>query len=439
MRYSEFLLVILFKIFNALKLNFLLSLILYMSTKKLITGSSNNKKKKILILYRKVGMGDIEEAFNTKKNTNFNFYFISRKYLKILFNEFFSDNKIFDYNYKINNKSLKKKQKEYQEKLYKIFYFYNKFLKIDCVLSFNPFYRVERELQSTSKRLNIKFICLHKESVNSDADNKILEYLYKHHIEKFGGDLILTYSSQEKKIILNSKFANKNQVFVTGCARVDKNFRLRKKKENPTQNVVFFLSEEYRGFPEFFSSNFSLSNKKRIFNDLKIKFNYPKYNWKELNKLTVKYLIDFAKRNSEVKIIIKGKSGLEYSYMNNFKLPINCIYTTRGLADEFISISNLVIGFNSTVILEAMVANKKIIIPYFYKANDRLKDNIINFDSSLIVYNKEGFFNKIIYFLKDTKSLNRFDKYNNTLKKYIGNSDGKSSERVRKIFSLFLR
>ena len=46
MRYSEFLLVILFKIFNALKLNFLLSLILYMSTKKLITGSSNNKKKK---------------------------------------------------------------------------------------------------------------------------------------------------------------------------------------------------------------------------------------------------------------------------------------------------------------------------------------------------------------------------------------------------------
>ena len=117
MRYSEFLLVILFKIFNALKLNFLLSLILYMSTKKLITGSSNNKKKKILILYRKVGMGDIEEAFNTKKNINFNFYFISRKYLKILFNEFFSDNKIFDYNYKIKNKSLKKKQKEYQEKL----------------------------------------------------------------------------------------------------------------------------------------------------------------------------------------------------------------------------------------------------------------------------------------------------------------------------------
>ena len=53
--------------------------------------------------------------------------------------------------------------------------------------------------------------------------------------------------------------------------------------------------------------------------------------------------------------------------MKKLKLPKNCNYTNYGLAQDYIEKSLLIISFNSTVILEAMLANRNIIIPFFYK------------------------------------------------------------------------
>lgn len=439
MRLLDFMFVKLFKIFNTFELELLQSFILYLSTKKLIKASSSKNNKNILILYRAIGIADVQVAFNNKKNTNFNFYFISRQYLRIIFDDFFSDKKFYDYHYKIN-KNLISSQKQYQKKLHRILSYYKKFFKLDCILSFNPFYRIERELQNVAKLVNVKFICMHKESVNSLADNRVLEYLYKNKIDQFGGDLILTYNHDEKEIILKSKFAKNNKVIVTGCARADRSFKTIREKKVLDKNIVFFLVEDYRGFPEFFFKNESLLNKKKIFKQLKIKYNYPKHNWNRLNILTVKYLIEYAKKNSEVNVLIKGKSALKYNFMNRLNLPKNCKYTNCGFAQEYIEKSQLIINFNSTVILEAMLANRNIIIPFFYKDKKRFEKNIINFDEKLVVYSKEDFMKRINNLLShNNKDSIKLKNYKEILKKYIGNNDGKSSERVRKVFSNFLK
>ena len=114
MRLLDFMFVKLFKIFNKFELELLQSFILYLSTKKLIKASSRKNNKNILVLYRAIGIADVQVAFNTKKNTNFNFYFISRQYLRIIFDDFFSDKKFYDYHYKIN-KNLISSQKQYQK------------------------------------------------------------------------------------------------------------------------------------------------------------------------------------------------------------------------------------------------------------------------------------------------------------------------------------
>ena len=126
--------------------------------------------------------------------------------------------------------------------------------------------------------------------------------------------------------------------------------------------------------------------------------------------------------------------------MNRLKLPKNCKYTNYGFAQEYIEKSRLIINFNSTVILEAMLANRNIIIPFFYKDKKRFEKNIINFDEKLVVYSKEDFMKRINNLLNhNNKDSINFKNYNEILKKYIGNNDGKSSERVRKVFSNFLK
>ena len=137
-------------------------------------------------------------------------------------------------------------------------------------------------------------------------------------------------------------------------------------------------------------------------------------------------------------MLIKGKSALKYNFMNRLKLPKNCKYTNYGFAQEYIEKSRLIINFNSTVILEAMLANRNIIIPFFYKDKKRFEKNIINFDEKLVVYSKEDFMKRINNLLNhNNKDSIKFKNYNEILKKYIGNNDGKSSERVRKVFSNF--
>ncbi len=126
--------------------------------------------------------------------------------------------------------------------------------------------------------------------------------------------------------------------------------------------------------------------------------------------------------------------------MNRLNLPKNCKYTNCGFAQEYIEKSQLIINFNSTVILEAMLANRNIIIPFFYKDKKRFEKNIINFDDKLVVYSKEDFMKRINNLLShNNKDSIKLKNYKEILKKYIGNNDGKSSERVRKVFSNFLK
>ena len=56
--------------------------------------------------------------------------------------------------------------------------FKNKF-NLNAIISFNLFYKSDREIQEASKAVGIKFFVIQKESVHSPIEEKIIENIYK--------------------------------------------------------------------------------------------------------------------------------------------------------------------------------------------------------------------------------------------------------------------
>ena len=72
----------------------------------------------------------------------------------------------------------------------------------------------------------------------SPNEELVVKGIYKHDNNKFGGYKIGVYSENEKKLIIKSNVATKQQVKVIGCARLDESFLIRKIK--PKNKVVYF-------------------------------------------------------------------------------------------------------------------------------------------------------------------------------------------------------
>ena len=91
------------------------------------------------------------------------------------------------------------------------------------------------------KKHDIKFIVLHKESVNSKYDNKVLKYLYTNMIDKFDGEAIATYSNLEKKNMIEANIINKKKIVTVGSPRCDQSFRYR--KIIPESNIITYYKK----------------------------------------------------------------------------------------------------------------------------------------------------------------------------------------------------
>ena len=400
----------------ALKINsnILCAIILRLNIRKLNTIKYNKKNtKKILIFSKSGGNEDIKESFQNYKNNNIIFYWIPRSFLKKIFSYYFKNKNFKDYYTKISNSVDKDKKKSYVKFLTSAFSSLNNFLKLDGFISFNLFYYSEKYFDKVCLNLNKKFIILHKESTFTPIEERGADQVYKYYNDKSLSHKISVYSEIQKKILIKSRIANNNQVVVNGCPRSDYAFKLRKIK--PKKNlIVYYMIESKRG-------SGLVSNKFKI-------------NWIKLYNQTLRYLIEYAKNNSNVEIILKGKTGIhsENHPSLNF-LPDNCTFVGGGTGEKLLRDAKVVIAFNSTILLEAIAANRNLIIPNFNNEKNKkrkflYKININNcFANSKIQFNK-----KLDYYLKSNylnKKLSLKEK--KLLNYYLGNVDGNSGSKVR--------
>lgn len=392
----------------------LCALIVLLNIRKIKNIRVNYKSKnlkKVLVFPKSGGNEDLLESFKDNKNNNIIFFCLPRRFLKGIHLYCFKNSQFKDYFTKIKSREEANKKKLYVKSLTKIFSSLNKFLKFDCFLSFNIFYYAEKYLDEVCINLDKKFIILHKESTFTPIEEKGATKIYEKFNDKSFANKISVYSKCQKNILVKSKIAKKKQIIVNGCPRSDYSFKLRKIK--PQNNlIVFYLIEKRRG------QNLLLKK--------------TQFNWDNLYNKTLKYLLEYAKNNPDIKLVLKGKTGI-HNYLHNAKfLNKNCIFINGGTGEKFLKNAKVVIAFNSTIVFETIASNRNLIIPNFNNENFKKKELIYKIKNKDYFVNSKLQFIKKINFYLNLKHQNRklTNKEKDIIDYYIGNTDGKSGKRL---------
>lgn len=405
----------LIKIFIRFKSDIIISLILLFNLRKMKKIKTSNNKKKVIVLSKSGGIEDLNIAYlHNNNNNNVTFYELSRGLIKEIFKYYIKDGKYKDY-YTIDySNEIKSRKDNYKEFIYKVLRNLNFFWKFDACISFNLFYYAENDLPEPFQRLKKKFIVIHKESVNSPEESDINLQTYSEMNKRFYADKVAVYSENEKQLLIESNILNEDQIEITGCARSDYSYSLR--SIPPAQNVmVYFMVENI----------WSHEMDDKLIVD-----------WSQLVQKINSYIKELALANPNLKIIYKGKKNAHT--INDFpkNLPYNCTFDNSHSGEIYLKNANIVMALNSTMVFEAILANRNVIIPFFGVDKNKVINFISKNPSSLFSSEKEDFFNKINKYLKTKytqKSMTEEEK--ESVKFYLGNIDGKSGQRLRELIS----
>lgn len=378
---------------------------------KIIKSNSKNPKK-ILVFPKSNGTEDIIESFKNKKS-NIIFFLLPRPFLQKIFLCFFEKSYCQDYFTKLTKLQDIKKKNSYVNFLTSTFRYVEYFIQFDGFISFNLFYYAEKYFEEVCKNLNKKFIILHKESAFTPLEEKKAPLIYKKFNDKSLSYKISVYSENQKKILIKSKIAYKNQVEVVGTPRSDYVFKLR--KIAPKEKVIVFYLIEYSRYTP-------LSGPKRE-------------NWSKLYNQTLKYLFEFAMNNPNIQIILKGKTGVHEKEQSNLNpLPQNCRFIDGGSGHSLLRNASAVIAFNSTIVFETIASNRNLIIPNFNEESKIYRNILHKIENKKYFVNSKIQFDKKIKLYLDLNYKNK--KLSNpdikTLKHYLGNIDATAGAKIRK-------
>ena len=386
--------------------------IIALNIRKLRIIKSNSKNpRKVLIFPKSNGTEDIIESF-IKKKSNLIFFLLPRPFLQKIFLCFFDRSYCRDYFTKLTKLKDIEKKKSYVAFLTSTFGCVEYFIKFDGFISFNLFYYSEKYFEEVCKKLNKKFITLQKESAFTPIQEKYAPIIYRKFNDKSLSHKISVYSYNQKEILIKSKIAHKNQIVVNGTPRSDYAFRLR--KIAPKEKIIVFYLIEYN------RSALILGSRRK--------------NWSKLYNQTLKYLFEFAEKNPNIKIILKGKTGIHEKRQTNLNfLPENCRYIDGGSGHSLLKNASVVIAFNSTIVFETIASNRNLIIPNFNNENKIYKNFLHKIENKkYFVNSKFQFYKRIrLYLDLDYKYKKLSAPDIKTLKYFLGNIDATAGAKTK--------
>ena len=382
-------------------------------------------KYKIIVLMKGGLIEDIRESL--LRDEEFCIGFIQRRVIKNIARAFLPKD-FGDDSYKAINEKTREQTIKYRRFLYDVFNIVNRKEKIDCFITGNYGYYAERELANALRILNIKFIAMHKESLKSPGRQEFFEKVYKERRGKFTGDAILVYNETEKRVQVAAQVAVPDRIIVTGMPRMDPLHRWRKEEEmhkaTGKKTVLFFFFSDSQGLPYLDGGGHLLK-------------------WGELNQMYNKLIIELSKDYRDIEFIVKVKNNRSSKidlekYYRNEEIPKNLKLVTGGDPQEYIIKSTVVCGFNTTAVLEAIAADRPVVVPNFAEATkEEYKDYVLDYENAVDYADSQEQLKDMI--LSHCRGDVRSDKNTRRLvasreailKKWANNADGKAGERVR--------
>lgn len=398
----------------SVRVNFpLLTALLYLLVSKHL---NRGECYKVLCIGRTIFNEDIKtmELYGTK----ITYVVIPKEVFIQTFANFISRTDLFDHTGYYTKRMHNKEKRKYYLYLKKVFMYFRKMIHFDAVLSGNYVYSWQQEFAKVCEENGIPFIVLHKEGMAPESSYLQLVKFYTNC--KFIGSKLLVYNNNMKDALLESNIVgiDEDKIEVVGVPRLDKYIR----ETSTTNNSVVFFSF----YPEDKFRHIVLDQEKMVqIISKSIDFH--------------KQVIAFAYNNKNINVIIKTKANSRYlqfvqKIKNDYMIaPIENLSITSSINSfELIKDSKAIIGFNSTTLIEGVLANKIIISPWFGKL-------LVNDD-----WNYFKAYPELVRYMNNTRDLeeilsqsNNVVSYNDQtrfdfLESYISNPDGNASVRAEK-------
>ena len=291
--------------------------------------------------------------------------------------------------------------------------------RYDFIVTFN-FGDGETGALIEASKGEIRSICIHKEGVMSPGLMETYSKLLRQRREPFRGDLLLVYNEDIKQALLSTGDYSNHMIHVVGAPRFDIIHSIAKIEVAPRDHhfLMFYPSRE--------AQLNSLIDE------------HSDFSWDNLCAEFEKMVTRIASAYPTVPLIVKAKLRDVQTIGGGLTDYPNVKITSTRASIDLIKETSLCFGFNSTALVESASLGIVTINCCFGEARDaKNKPWLIDFGSLVASVNTPEACMKIA---KDVmtkppnwRPLNADQKMN--LERLVGNSDGKSKQRILAFFS----
>jgi len=234
-------------------------------------------------------------------------------------------------------------------------------LSINGVIGAGVWYIQDYDWGWMSKEIGVPYIVLHRENLATVSKQREYYLNRLERLNKFRGNQIIAHNLVMKELLIQSGYVSSDKVSAMGCLRMDKfigQVKNSKKHLKARRKVLLFSFHYGVGLqnvrdPGFVNRDLGLVN---LFEHVHVSF------------------AKLAMKRKNVDFVIKPKWGGpwidEISYvLSKNSIEISGIDNLQVLVDidvhDLIMEADVVCGYGSTTLLEAAIAGKPVIVPYF--------------------------------------------------------------------------
>lgn len=391
---------------------------------KKIVHLANLKKVNALLLTHFKREIEIDQIL---EDTNNGIIYLDHNFQKKIHGIFFGNSSLKYYEYV---KIIRKKKLLvffYSIYLKNLLNYLKKKYKLKFVINFAVHYKSEFLYDLISSNLKIHFLTFHRECMyaNENVIEKISSQLKG--IDSFKGSKIIVHNKIVKKVFTNMKFCDENNIELIGPLRIDENIKKINtviKSENK-KTILFYI----------FGTGAMILDGKNYGSDWS-----NDIGWFNLLDNTYKSIIKLSKKFDQCEFVFKAKyDSKQYRDYHNAQIKrhqlSNINYLTEDKNYSLLEKADLVISFNSTTIMEAILFDKNILIPFFDEALDNKYSKYLGFkeliNTNLVCKNPTLFMEKISNFIQQNANFKLEEPLKSKiLNKYLGEIDGKNKQRT---------
>lgn len=398
---------------------------------------SDNERITALMLPKPGLVEDVMASFGA--DPRFRLMVLRREAVKAMARSFFPST-VDDNTYGIGDSAIDAGKAPYRALWIEVWRRLNAELNIDVILTGNFSYFAEQELAAAAEACGTAFVALHKENLKTPGLEPLYEDIYRTRKGPFQGSLIATYNEIERGIQHRAGTFPAGGIVAAGMPRLDHIHHWRERhagqdvsrSDRPT--VLFMSYNEKTGCP--YIGRKTDQGQERLAPELEA------VRWNELVVAGHGAVAELARQNPDIDVVIKTKDhdwavgALRRGLGESFMAPDNLRIVSGGDPFDLIVSADVLSGFNSTSLFEALAANVPIVVPRFAEAGlERFRPYVVDIaDAAAQPERPNDFIAALAVAARKRSSRNRAgtlgDAQKRMLQHWMGNPDGRAGERT---------